>query len=331
MITKYLLPSLLHMLTFSNIYLNSLKTMDRSIRSFVRRWLRLPKYTSLGVFYAPCSIGGLAITRLFLTIPVMRLKRVNYIRGNDDPELLNTKSISFRHSFVNNYVDNTQPISCNEVQECFNALHDGKPGIDNIKKNDLTKIGLKNLTARFNVYLLTSTAPSIFKSGLTSLIPKCKHTRDPSKFRHITMSSLINRLFHKILAKRIENIIVLDPRQKAFIKRDGIAENIFLLKNIIYQHKQKLRPLKICLLDVSKAFDFVSHDAIISIANRAGLPKTIIEYIKYAYTNCNTQLKYKKSISPSILVNRGVKQGYPMSPILFNAVIDYVTSYTQFY
>ena len=95
-------------------------------------------------------------------------------------ELLNTKSISFRHSFVNNSVDNTQPISCNEVQECFNALHDGAPGIDNIKKNDLTKIGLKNLTARFNIYLLTSTAPSIFKSGLTSLIPKCKHTRDPS-------------------------------------------------------------------------------------------------------------------------------------------------------
>ena len=49
-------------------------------------------------------------------------------------ELLNTKSISFSHSFMNNSVDNTQPISCNEVQECFNALHDGAPGIDNIKK-----------------------------------------------------------------------------------------------------------------------------------------------------------------------------------------------------
>ena len=82
-------------------------------------------------------------------------------------ELLNTKSISFRHSFVYNSVDNTQPISYNEVQECFNALHDGAPGIVNIKKNDLTKIGLKNLTVYYNVYLLTLTAPSIFKSGLT--------------------------------------------------------------------------------------------------------------------------------------------------------------------
>ena len=42
------------------------------------------------------------------------------------------------------------------------------------------------------------------------------------------MSSLINRLFHKILAKHIENTIVLDNRQKAFIIRDGISENIFV-------------------------------------------------------------------------------------------------------
>ena len=75
-----------------------------------------------------------------------------------------------------------------------------------------------------------------------------------------------------------------------------------------------------------KTFDSVSHDTIISITNRAGLPKTIIEYIKYAYTNFNTQLKYKKGISPIILVNRGVKQGDPMTPIVCNAVIDYVTS-----
>ena len=133
---------------------------------------------------------------------------------------------------------------------------------------------------------------------MTSLIPKLKNTKDPSIFRPITNSLLINRLFHKILAKRIENTIVLDPRQKAFIRRDGIADNIFLLKNIIYQHKQKLRPLKICLLDVSKAFDSVSHDAIIAMSNRAGLQKKSLN-IKHSYTNCKTQLKYKKGISPS--------------------------------
>ena len=47
-------------------------------------------------------------------------------------------------------------------------------------------------------------------------------------------------------------------------------------------------------MDVSKAFDSVSHDAIIAMSNRAGLPKTIIEFITYFHTNFNTKFKYKK-------------------------------------
>ena len=126
-----------------------------------------------------------------------------------------------------------------------------RPGIDGHKKCDLTKIGLNNITARFNIYLISFTAPSALKLGLTTLIPKTKHSTEPSHYRPITMSSIFCRLFHKMLARRIENTISLNPRQKAFVRRDGIDENIFLLKSIIYQHKNALRPLKMCLLDVS--------------------------------------------------------------------------------
>ena len=48
--------------------------------------------------------------------------------------------------------------------------------------------------------------------------------------------------------------------------------------------------------------------------------------MKHAYDGCSTNLKYKSGVSISIPVNRGVKQGDPMSPLLFNSVIDYVTS-----
>ena len=41
------------------------------------------------------------------------------------------------------------PITINEVKSCYGTLHDGAPGIDGIKKCDLTKIGLNNITARF--------------------------------------------------------------------------------------------------------------------------------------------------------------------------------------
>ena len=89
MLKNHLIPSMLHTLTFSNVYLNSLKTMDRSIRSIVRRWLRLSSDTSLGVFYAPSSVGEIAITHLFLAIPVLRLKIIPSIRRNYDTIIQN--------------------------------------------------------------------------------------------------------------------------------------------------------------------------------------------------------------------------------------------------
>ena len=106
----------------------------------------------------------------------------------------------------------------------------------------------------------------------------------------------------------------------------NIAENIFLLKNIIYQHKQKLTPLSLCFLNVSKAFDYVSNNALIKLCNRVGIPETLVNYFKYAYDGCSTSLNYKLGVSISIPVNSGVKRGDPMSPLLFNSVIDYVTS-----
>ena len=73
-------------------------------------------------------------------------------------------------------------------------IHDGAPGIDGLKKYDLTKIHLNNITYRFNIYIISSTAPSAFKLGLTTLIPITKHSPEPSQYRPITMSSIFYRL-----------------------------------------------------------------------------------------------------------------------------------------
>ena len=74
-----------------------------------------------------------------------------------------------------------------------------------------------------------------------------------------------------------------------------------------------------CLLDVSKDFDTVSHNSMVALAERVGDPKMHTKYIMHTYYDCSTQLKYKNGVLPSIPVNRGVK------PVLFNSIIDYVT------
>ena len=123
----------------------------------------------------------------------------------------------------------------NEVNSCYSTLHNGASGIDGLKKCDLTKIGLNNITARFNIYLISSTKPSTFKLGLTTLIPKTKHNTEQSHYRPITMSSIFCKMFYKMFTRRIENTISLNPRQKA-LKKLRISFYLNLLYISIKMH-----------------------------------------------------------------------------------------------
>ena len=79
---------------------------------------------------------------------------------------------SFDYNNTNSNTATTQPTTIEEVKSCYVNLNDGNPGVDCIKKCDLAKIGLIDITTSFNIYLLSSHAPSAFKLGLTTLIAK---------------------------------------------------------------------------------------------------------------------------------------------------------------
>ena len=171
------------------------------------------------------------------------------------------------------------------------------PGPDNIKRSDVRKLGSESLACRFNVWLLTGIAPEAFRHGVTVLIPKTSEGAEPRDYRPITLGPVLCRVFHRILAERIERHYRICGTQKAFRKGDGIGENTYLLRNVIADRKARNQSTNVAFLDVSKAFDSV-------------------------YTRSQTQLRVNVTLSREISVNRGVRQGDPLSPMLFNSVID---------
>lgn len=57
--------------------------------------------------------------------------------------------------------------------------------------------------------------------------------------------------------------VQLDLRQSAFIPTDGCAENVLLLQTIMDEARHSLVPLTMASVDVAKAFDKVTHQAIV--------------------------------------------------------------------
>ena len=74
-------------------------------------------------------------------------------------------------------------------------------------------------------------------------------------------------------------------------------------------------------LDISKAFDTMPHAAISPALRRLGAPSEIISSICSAYQQVSTTITHKGS-KVHIKLKRGVKQVDPLSPFLFNAVMD---------
>lgn len=213
------------------------------------------------------------------------------------------------------------PILCKEVEESLPAMGTA-PGPDGFTARELRAVPLGIITRILNIFILCGQLPDHLLESRTTLIPKKDGASEPGDFRPITVSSVIARTFHKVLANRLSRLVDIDERQRAFRPVDGCSENIFLMDFALRSHRQSFKPLFMASLDVAKAFDSVTHQTIIDTLLTAGVPALMVGYIADTYRRSSTRLRLENWESHNIHPTCGVKQGDPLSPMIFNLVID---------
>jgi retron-type reverse transcriptase len=77
------------------------------------------------------------------------------------------------------------------------------------------------------------------------------------------------------------------------------------------------------ILDIKKAFDSVSHHALLETRIERNINAQFIKYISSIFRDSSTRFFAKGWKSREIFPKRGVKQGDPLSGLLFNYAMDY--------
>ncbi|GCB82106.1 hypothetical protein scyTo_0022619 [Scyliorhinus torazame] len=147
--------------------------------------------------------------------------------------------------------------------------------------------------------------------------------KDIDNWRPITIGPMLLRLFTKIMAKGLSETVWINPRQKGFLAATpGCNENIAILENIIKGARKNRKDLAVVFVDLANAFDSVGHKLLVKALQRMRLPPDFTTMVTDLYTGNTTMGEGNKTKTAEIKTERGVKQGDPLEPMLFNISLD---------
>ena len=93
--------------------------------------------------------------------------------------------------------------------------------------------------------------------------------------------------------------------------------------NIIhYINKLKDKNHMIISLDAEKAFDKIQHPFMIKVLERSGIQGPYLNMIKAIYSKPVANIKVNGEKLEAIPLKSGTRQGWPLSPYLFNIVLE---------
>jgi len=165
--------------------------------------------------------------------------------------------------------------------------------------------------------------PSSWKSCSTILIHKKGNEHAVSNLWPI---SLQNTLYAALIARRLASWAMdaeaICPSQKGFLPFEGCFEHNFLLQSAMTDARRTKRNLSVVWLDLKDAFGSIPHPIMFNMLERAGLSGSTIDIIRNIYSDSSCHLRVGQSTSNPIALGKGVKQGCPLSPILFNFTIE---------
>ena len=121
----------------------------------------------------------------------------------------------------------------------------------------------------------------------------------------------------------MNNKNILSPNQIGFIKGHSTSDHIFLLRTVIDKIvKRDKNKLYAAFIDFKKAYDTVDRELLFEHLKGLGINGPFLHNLKSMYASTKYSIKLTGGYTDSLESNLGLKQGCPLSRLLFNLYID---------
>lgn len=177
------------------------------------------------------------------------------------------------------------------------------------------------LTYLYNKCFTTFEIPQFLKITNITPIPKNKNPTQASDFRPISITPVLSKLLEKLIIFQLNKFLtkhnIISQHQFGFRKNHTTALlTADLYENMLNSTDQGKYHCTV-FMDLSKAFDTVDHNILITKLQHYGIRGGPLNLLKNFITNRLTSTKFLNEQSNHSIAKYGLPQGCILSPVLF--------------
>eukprot|EP00253_Pinus_taeda_P010693 PITA_10693 len=171
----------------------------------------------------------------------------------------------------------------------------------------------------------------LFNATFIALIPTTEIPESFEYFRPISLCNSIYKIIAKVIAVRIKLILsrCISNEQFGFLDGRQIHEAIGVAHETLHSVKLMNRKGVVIKIDLSKAYDRTNWIYLRMLLTHLGFTPDFINWIMGCITSVSFGVLINGASTPFFKGKRGLRQGCPLSPLLFLLVIEGLSQLIQ--
>ncbi|KAL3679780.1 hypothetical protein R1sor_022736 [Riccia sorocarpa] len=175
--------------------------------------------------------------------------------------------------------------------------------------------------------LQNGTLLPFFNKGVITLLHKDGDNTLLKNKRPITLLNSVYKIWAKALQIRLSPVLqrLISWEQNAFLPGRHLHSTVFLCSEALFEAKLIQQDSVLLKIDFRKAFDTLRWDFLYEAMRKMNFGDTFIALVQTVNTGASTCLRINNSTSSTFQISRSVRQGCPLSPLLFTIAIQVLT------